>query len=192
MRSTLPALRLRTVFFLSMVLFTGILDPRPAFAASKIKPDLPIGEELNESAQPPAKKGKSAEAAAAAKDQKAQPAPAAPETDKTAQTKQQPEQSKTNSSTTAPENSPSGEEVDPYSSSPQSNTESAGSNSKTVSPDKAHKNDSHDADGASKSEGEAGKLLEGKVAPATPAKGSGFIWFAVVFVVLAIAIFIFT
>lgn len=35
-------------------------------------------------------------------------------------------------------------------------------------------------------------LLEGKVPPATPAKGSGFIWFGVVFVLLAVAIFIFT
>lgn len=45
---------------------------------------------------------------------------------------------------------------------------------------------------AESAHGEEGKLLEGKVPPATPEKGSGFIWFGVVFVLLAIAIFVFT
>jgi hypothetical protein len=151
-------LRTRTGFFIFTLFIAGVTLPDAAFAASKIKPDLPIGEELNAPAQVKPSGNSSA-------------APAAEP---------------------AHGNSPHGEEHDPYAAAPQTQGESAKPNASGDPSQSIQKSEKHESTGAHKAAPESGRLLEGKVPPATPPHGSGFIWFAVVFVVLAIAIFIFT
>lgn len=162
-----------------------------AFAATKIKPDLPIGEEIHEPAAPPAKKSKPAETAIT-KDQKSQPAPAGTDSDKNAKSKQPADQSKAGAHQDSTDHATGGEEADPYAASNKTSGDGGAPHAKGTAPDNSHQNDSHNSAPASVHDTESGKLLEGKVAPATPAKGSGFVWFAVVFALLAIAIFIFT
>ena len=86
---------------------------------------------------------------------------------------------------------PQGEEKDPHAKAPAAATpqgEEKDPHAKAPAEHGGEKN----LHQTSEPEKSSGKLLEGKVAPATPAHGQGFIWFAVVFVILAVAIFIFT
>jgi len=138
-----------------------------SLAASKVKPEIPLGEETFEPTPAPKKAKVEANG-----DAKSQHAPA------------------TNDHSAANDHSPASD---------HSNTKDS-----HAAPPAAH-GDSPDAHKSEVSKGEGVEphvssnaketktnLLEGKVPPATPAKGSGFIWFGVIFVLLAIAIFIFT
>lgn len=151
----------------------AVLLVTPAFSASKAKPDLPIGEEADHSA--PA--ARTSEKAASS---------AAPAGGKGLAEKEL-EESKA---------MPQGEEKDPYAHPPAAHGEEKKPHS-PVDSAAGHSEKNHDTDKADEPETHAApsakpKLLEGKVDPATPTQGKGLIWFAVVFVLLSIAIFIFT
>jgi type IV secretory pathway VirB10-like protein len=172
-------------------LYAGVMPSGSVFASTKIKPDLPIGEEIHEPAAPPAKKSKPAEPAIT-KGQKSQPSTAGTDSDKNAKSKQPADQSKAGAHQDSSDHATGGEEADPYAAPHKTAGDGAAPHAKGTAPDNSHQSDSHNSVSASAHDEESGKLLEGKVAPATPAKGSGFVWFAVVFALLAIAIFIFT
>lgn len=182
MRST-AGLKIPGAWIFLFTLSSAAIISTHAFSASKAKPELPIGEELQEPSTAPA----AASAPAAAKKSahgSDKPAPAAnPTEEKTAPA--------------AGANAQHGEEKDPYAALPQGHGEGKGPQTKGSSPadathDNTPKGEELDPHAAPKAESHSGRLLEGKVPPAVPTQGSGFFWFAGVFVILAIAIFIFT
>lgn len=198
----------------SLFLMIGLL-PAVALAAEKVKPDLPIGEDLHEAAPRPAKKGKAAPAAAQHGEESAHGSQAPT---KGATKPAAPVASAANKDAHAPAAAPHGdskddhgtssapsgdkkdaaahgEEKDPHATAPAQHGEEADPYAK----DGAHGSKAQNAgDLESSSHSQGGeekqkkRLLEGKVDPAIPSQGKGFFWFAVVFIVLALAIFIFT
>jgi hypothetical protein len=183
-----------------------------AFPAGKAKPDLPIGDDLEEAHSPkaPAAKPKAGKPAATAKKDEEKAPHASPsaqhgeeknshasapaqhgeEKDSHATKPAQHGEEKDPHATTPAQN---GEEKDPHASAPAQHGEEKSTHSNAADGDKT---EAHGEEGSHAAEtqqkGQKSRLLEGKVDPATPAQGKGFIWFGVVFVVLAIAIFIFT
>lgn len=161
-----------------------------AHAAGKTKPDLPLGEESYEpspSTKKPIQQNTEQRAAAsqAITPAKKQDPLATP-----------PENHGDNKATSAHDSSASSSGHSPaaphstQNSSEETSSPKQGESTQTA-PVPAQGEESH-SPAAESAHGEEGKLLEGKVPPATPEKGSGFIWFGVVFVLLAIAIFVFT
>ncbi|MEN9827379.1 MAG: hypothetical protein RI953_3124 [Pseudomonadota bacterium] len=183
-----------------------------AFPAGKAKPDLPIGDDLEETHSPkaPAPKPKTGKPAAPAKkDAEKSPHASAsaqhgeeknPHASAPAQHGEEKDNHATKPAQHGEEKDPHatapaqhGEEKDPHASAPAQHGEEKSTHSDAT---KGAKTEAHGEEGSHAAEtphkGSKTRLLEGKVDPATPAQGKGFIWFGVVFVVLAIAIFIFT
>ena len=138
-----------------------------SLAASKVKPEIPLGEETFEPTPAPKKAKVEAHG-----DAKSQHAPAA--NDHSAPNDHSPASDHSNTK-------------DPHAAPPAAHGDSPDAHKSETS--KGEETDSHAAPNPKETKT---NLLEGKVPPATPAKGSGFIWFGVIFVLLAIAIFIFT
>jgi hypothetical protein len=132
-----------------------------SLAASKVKPEIPLGEETFEPTPAPKKAKVEANG-----DAKSQHAPAA------------------NDHSPASDHSNT---KDPHAAPPAAHGDSPDAHKSETS-----KGEETDLPAASNPKETKTNLLEGKVPPATPAKGSGFIWFGAIFVLLAIAIFIFT
>lgn len=144
MRAGAAVRRWAKSLFLSFFIFP-VLFSATAFSAAKVKPDLPIGEEIEKAS------------------------------------------------------APQGEEADPHATAPAQHGESPADKASTSAPaahtpedGKALGEEHLPASTAGEEAANKSKLLEGKVDPAVPAQGKGFIWFAAVFVLLALAIFIFT
>lgn len=157
-----------TKLSLLAVAFCFCAHSHNSLAASKAKPEIPLGEEAYEPTP-------------AAKKAKAEHPPSEKDKSKPDAAQSQPKE----------DHNASGHEAapakDPHAAAPANHSED---------PAKAKTTGEHgeETEGHTSGVKEEAKttLLEGKVPPATPAKGSGFVWFAVIFVVLAIAIFIFT
>ena len=175
------------VCLLSLSAVPGVLH-----AAGKAKPDLPLGEESYEPAAS-AKKASSqtseqrAESPHTNAPQKKQDPLAAPPEEHGEVSKPSEHGS---GGSTGHSATPAGQQKETGEESATSQKGGSGSSDHTAASPAAGE-ESHAATDTPE-QGEEGKLLEGKVPPATPEKGSGFIWFGVVFVVLAIAIFVFT
>ncbi|MBM3381394.1 MAG: hypothetical protein FJY29_03040 [Betaproteobacteria bacterium] len=178
---------------LSSLLATTFLSMTPAalHAASKPKPEIPLGEETFEPTPAPKKATK---VAPSASNKPEQAAPVKPKVAAENKSTEKPTPEKAAVEKTSPDKPAnaahdSNHTSDPHAAPPAEHGEPAAETS-------SHKGDEHsDAKDAHSETSPAEKktsLLEGKVAPATPAKGSGFVWFGLIFVVLAIAIFIFT
>lgn len=143
MRTGAAVRRWAKCLFLSFYFFP-VLFSATAFSAAKVKPDLPIGEEIEKAS------------------------------------------------------APQGEEADPHASAPAQHGESPSDKSSPApakhssAEEKALGEEHLPASASGEEAASKSKLLEGKVDPAAPAQGKGFIWFAAVFILLALAIFIFT
>ena len=163
-------------------------------ASGKAKPEIPLGEETYEPAAAP-KKSTKAEAHAAEKHDSAPHGKTKPTSDKAATEKPTAEKSPSEKagSGKAPESAPAQAEgthaEDPHAAPPAAHGETP-TDAKAAS--SVHGEGNKDAQTDAAQPEKNNSLLEGKVPPATPAKGSGFVWFGVIFVLLAIAIFIFT
>ncbi|NBO39033.1 hypothetical protein EBU99_10670 [bacterium] len=168
-----------------------------AFAASKVKPEIPLGDEPIEQpkAAPAPSKGKAKApsnkpAHEAEKDPHAA-APAAHGEEKDPHAAPPAAHGEEKDPHAAPSAAPSaahGEEKNSHSS--PASTHDAAKGGKEAG-ESAHGEEADPHASASQSEHKS-RLLEGKVDAATPAKGSGLAWFSIVFIVLAVAIFIFT
>ncbi|MEN9528964.1 MAG: hypothetical protein RI932_837 [Pseudomonadota bacterium] len=156
------------------------VGPIALHAANKPKPEIPLGEETFEPTPAPKKNTKTEPHAAEKKDAAA---PVKPSTD---EKKDSTSQVKPHAATDASHEE--SHEKDPHAAPPAEHGET-GTEGKSKESDHGDAKSPH-AESASPEKKPS--LLEGKVSPATPAKGSGFVWFGVIFVVLAIAIFIFT
>lgn len=199
----------RTFLFLTSAMLC--LVSAAAFSAGKVKPDLPIGEELEEAhtPKPAGTKVKPGKTAGAVKSGHAAPSShQAEDKNSHSEAKEQKAREKDPHGKTATPNEEAkdphatapaqhGEESDPHASAPVQHGEdnSGHANPAGNTPVGAHgsahgEEENRAAD--SQHNTPKNRLLEGKVDPALPPQGKGFVWFAVVFAVLAIAIFIFT
>lgn len=154
-----PKKRLRHLIFLATASLSLIsMVTHKAVAETKVKPDLPLDEEIYE--PPKAQATKKANSDKSAHDKPAHDNPT--------------------HGNPAHETPPAAPSAD------HSPTTHGGAVQEEEHFEPTHTENNHEASPTTP------KLLEGKVQPTPAAKGSGMVWFVVIFVLLAAAIFIFT
>lgn len=176
---------LQLIIIATVSLSIGGLFFQGAVAETKVKPDLPLDEEIYEPPVPSAPK-KPTKKAKATQEQTASPSHKDTHNGATGHNSDR-DQSLSPATTGTEQNSSTG-----HASKPEHDTEQHApmSDINEVAEEEYHEpTGSHDSSAASHAEP---KLLEGKVQPTPTAKGSGMTWFVVIFIFLAAAIFIFT
>jgi hypothetical protein len=181
-----PRMKLRQLIIVATAsVFMSGLFLQSAIAETKVKPDLPLDEEIYE--PPKSSAPKKSNKKSHAKQEHATP-PAQQHTQEGAPAHHSSDAETHGQAPAGAEHRTSSEHETKSDHAPEQHAPK--SDEHELSEEEYHE-PSHATDNHNGSHKEP-KLLEGKVEPTPAAKGSGMVWFVVIFILLAAAIFIFT